>query len=439
MRGVNKSNFIFLGFLLLFLPNVLGQKKGSDRLKQEQKRLEQQLATTKSLLEASRKETENSLEEVKLLDQQIKTRERLLNNIDNQLRASDLKILQKQQNIQRLESEIKTLKDQFAKLLIYAYKKRSKYGDLMFIFSAPSLEEALKRKLYLEKLTEVQQKQLRVIQENMELLEKELVALEEEKKIQLALANQKRKEREEILVSKQEKEKLYQAFKQKEQQVMAELRAQELQQEKLRVEIQRAIEKEIAEEQARLEKIRREEEARKKAEAAKKGEVVATVVTPDKAEKPSPFIVTKEVTLEGASFAANKGRLPWPVEKGTITQGYGRKEHPTLPGVILNNNGVDISAPKNALVRAVFDGEVTSVISILGAGKVVIVKHGNYRTVYSNLDDVYVSKGSKVTTKMPIGSLLPSRDGSLSVAHFEVHEVVDGQVKQLNPALWIAQ
>lgn len=123
MKGVNKSVCVFLGFLLLFLPSLLGQQKGSDRLKQEQKRLEQQLATTKSLLEASRKETENSLEEVRLLDQQIKTRERLLNNIDNQLRASDLKIIQKQQNIQRLETEIKTLKDQFAKLLIYAYKK----------------------------------------------------------------------------------------------------------------------------------------------------------------------------------------------------------------------------------------------------------------------------------------------------------------------------
>lgn len=439
MIGVNKHLLILLGFMLLFLPSLFAQKKGSDRLKQEQKRLEQQLATTKSLLEASRKETENSFDEVRLLDQQIKTRERLLNNIDNQLRASDLKILQKQQNIQRLETEIETLKEQFAKLLIYAYKKRSKYGDLMFIFSAPSLEQALKRKLYLEKLTEVQQKQLRVIQENMTLLADEVVALEEEKEIQLALANQKRTEREEILVSKREKEKIYQAFKQKEQQILAELKGQEEQQEQLRLAIQKAIEKEIAEEQARLEKIRREEEARKRAEEAKKTDDLATVVPPDEADKPAPFIVTKEVALEGASFAANKGRLPWPVEKGTITQGYGKRAHPTLPDVIINNNGVDISTPKNALVRAVFDGEVASVTSILGAGKVVIVKHGNYRSVYTNLDDVYVSKGSKVTAKMPIGSLMPSRDGNLSIAHFEVHEVVDGKLKQLNPELWIAR
>jgi murein DD-endopeptidase MepM/ murein hydrolase activator NlpD len=110
-----------------------------------------------------------------------------------------------------------------------------------------------------------------------------------------------------------------------------------------------------------------------------------------------------------------------------------------LEGIFTQNNGIDISTPKNAVIRAVFDGEVTSVINIPGAGKAVIVKHGNYRTVYSNIQDAYVTKGTIVTTKMPIGSLLPTPDGSISVAHFEIHEVIGTEVNKLNPNLWIAK
>jgi murein DD-endopeptidase MepM/ murein hydrolase activator NlpD len=130
--------------------------------------------------------------------------------------------------------------------------------------------------------------------------------------------------------------------------------------------------------------------------------------------------------------------LPWPVEKGTITEGFGRNNHPTLPNVVTNNNGIDISAPKNAQVRAVFEGEVTSVLNIPGAGKVVIIKHGNYRTVYSNLQDTYVSAGSKVSTKQAIGSLLNKENSSVSLAHFEIHQVVGTVVNCLNPSLWVA-
>lgn len=312
----------------------------------------------------------------------------------------------------------------------------------MYIFSAPSVEEALKRKLYLEKLAEIQQKQLRLIHQNMELLGVEINELAKEKENKLILADQKRVEREEILLAKKEKEEVYSRFKEQEQQVLAELKIQEQKNQELQTEIQAAIKKEIAEEQARIEKARREAEARRKAEEAKRAAEkrdVATADTPPKEEAPIPFMSTKEVELAGANFAANRGRLPWPVEKGTITQNYGKNAHPTLQNVFTQNNGVDISTPKNAVVRAVFDGEVTSVINIPGAGKVIIIKHGNYRSVYSNIQDAYVTKGTVVATKTPVGSLLPSKNGNLSVAHFEIHEVKDGQVLQLNPNLWIAK
>ena len=437
MKNVSKHIFILL-FLFCFQLSGWSQT-GSERLRKEQKALEKQIATTKSLLEKSKKNTNLSLEEVNLIDQQVKYRERLLRNINNQIRSSELKIEQKQVRISELKAEIEKLKKQYAELLLYAYKKRNKYGDLMFIFSAKSVEEALKRKLYLEKLAEIQQKQLRLINQNMDLLAEEIEQLDTEKQQQLVLADQKKKERKEILVAKAEKEEIYKRYKEKEQEILAELEQQEADKRKLQQEIQAAIQREIAAEQARIEKARREAEARRKEQEENRKANTPTVEKPDEKEDAISFLSTKESALVGKNFASNKGRLPWPVEKGTITQNYGKNAHPTLPGVFTQNNGVDISTPKNANVRAVFEGEVTSVINIPGAGKVVIIKHGNYRSVYSNLQDVYVTKGSQVSTKTKIGSLLPNKSGSVSVAHFEIHEVKGSSVTQLNPNLWIAQ
>src|SRR5690554_51241 len=420
MKGVNKIALLF--FIILFAASTpLWSQQGSQRLKNEQSALEKQIETTKSLLEKSKHNTRLSLDEVNLIERQVEYRERLLRNIDNQIRSSELKIEQKEGRIQELNAEIERLKKQYAQLLLYAYKKRNKYGDLMFIFSAKNVEEALKRKLYLEKLAEIQQKQMRLIQQNTVLLKDEIKELDEEKKKQLELSGQKKIERAEIIKTKKAKEEIYKRFKEQEDELLKELRKQEEDKERLKQEIAAAIQKEIAAERARLEKERREAEARRKAEEAKKAAKTPTVEEPKKEEK--EFLLTAESVLIGENFASNKGKLPWPVEKGTITQNYGKNKHPSLPNVYTQNNGVDISTPKNANALAVFKGEVTSVINIPGAGKVVIIKHGDYRTVYSNLQDVYVTKGSMVNTKTPIGSLLPNPTGDISVAHFEVHHV----------------
>ena len=436
MKGVNKIALLLL--ILLFAASTpLWSQPGSQRLKSEQTALEKQIATTKSLLEKSKKNTRLSLEEVNLIERQVEYREQLLRNIDNQIRSSELKIEQKEGRIQELNAEIERLKKQYAQLLLYAYKKRNKYGDLMFIFSANTVEEALKRKLYLEKLGEIQQKQMRLIQQNTVLLKDEIKELGEEKKKQVELSAQKKIERAEIIKTKKEKEEIYKRFKDQEDELLKELRKQEEDKERLKQEIAAAIQREIAAERARIEKERREAEARRKAEEAKKAAGTPTVEKPKKDE--IEFSLTAESALIGENFASNKGKLPWPVEKGTITQNYGKNKHPSLPNVYTQNNGVDISTPKNANVLAVFKGEVTSVINIPGAGKVVIIKHGDYRTVYSNLQDVYVTKGSVVNTKTPIGSLLPNPTGDISVAHFEVHHVSGSSVSQLNPNLWIAK
>jgi septal ring factor EnvC (AmiA/AmiB activator) len=436
MKFVSK----ILVFLFVFSVGFSNAQKNSDKLRKEQERLEKNINNTKSLLNKAKSSTQASLNELKLIDNQVKSREELLLNFDNQIRGAELKIEQKDQQIIDLEKKLKKLKEQYKKLIIYAYKHRSREGKMMYIFSASTYFEALKRNKYLEKIAEIQKKQKLIILQHQGLITNEKKSLETEKERKIRVAEEKRKEKEAMLKDKVVQLKTLNKLKGEESVLMANLKKEENKKAILKQKIKEAIDAEIAAaEKARKEKERKE----KKAEEAKNAKKTSssgssTTTTPKEVEKKAVTISeTKELALN-KGFENNKGRLLWPVASGSITEGYGKHAHPTLPNVTTNNNGIDISAPKSAQVRAVYEGEVTSVLSIPGAGKVVIIKHGNYRTVYSNLQESYVSVGSKVNTKQSIGSLLAIEGESLSVAHFEIHLVEEGQVIRINPSLWIA-
>jgi septal ring factor EnvC (AmiA/AmiB activator) len=436
MKFVSK----ILVFLFVFSVGFSNAQKNSDKLRKEQERLEKNINNTKSLLNKAKSSTQASLNELKLIDNQVKSREELLLNFDNQIRGAELKIEQKDQQIIDLEKKLKKLKEQYKKLIIYAYKHRSREGKMMYIFSASTYFEALKRNKYLEKIAEIQKKQKLIILQHQGLITNEKKSLETEKERKIRVAEEKRQEKEAMLKDKVVQLKTLNKLKGEESVLMANLKKEENKKAILKQKIKEAIDAEIAAaEKARKEKERKE----KKAEEAKNAKKTSssgssTTTTPKEVEKKTVTISeTKELALN-KGFENNKGRLLWPVASGSITEGYGKHAHPTLPNVTTNNNGIDISAPKSAQVRAVYEGEVTSVLSIPGAGKVVIIKHGNYRTVYSNLQESYVSVGSKVNTKQSIGSLLAIEGESLSVAHFEIHLVEEGQVIRINPSLWIA-
>lgn len=301
----------------------------------------------------------------------------------------------------------------------------------MYIFSAKSYFEALKRKVYLEKIAELQKKQFLIIKQHQQLIQDEIDAINKEKAYKRSMLGEKQKEKEIIQKDKEKQQVVYQQYKSKEAELLVKLKETERQKEILKQKINAAIQKEIA--AAEAERKRKEVEARKKKEA----NTSTTTAAKEPVKETPAFTETKESAALSKNFEGNKGKLPWPVEKGTITENYGRNAHPTLNNVYTNNNGIDIGAPKNTQVRAVFEGEVTSILSIPGAGKVVIVKHGNYRTVYGNLQNAYVQVGQKVSTKQALGSLLSPASGAVSTAHFEIHQVIGSGVQSLNPALWI--
>ena len=433
LKDMNSVNKLLLFCFLLFTFVGFGQST-SEKLKREQERLERKISDTKLLLSKSQSATESSLNELKVIENQIVYREQLLKNYDNQIRGAELTVQSKGQQIELLHAKIDRLKKQYAELLVYAYKHRNKYGKMMYIFSSGSYFEAVKRTKYLERISEIQQKQFLAIQQNQSLIKEEIAAIEKEKQYKVAIIQEKSKEKAAIETDRKKQEEVYKKFREEESVLIAKLAEEERSKAVLREKINTAIRNEIAAAEAR----------RKKAEAERKRLAALNAKpnspsTPTVASKPEPtFSETKEAAKLSASFEGNKGRLPWPVDKGSITENFGKNAHPTLKNVTTNNRGIDISTPKNAQVRSVFEGEVTSVLNIPGAGKVVIIKHGNYRTVYSNLQDTYVTSGMKVSTKKVIGSLLSDAKQNMSIAHFEIHHVVGSAVTCLNPSLWVS-
>jgi septal ring factor EnvC (AmiA/AmiB activator) len=455
MRSVSEIRFILILIGLLLINVTSYAQNSSEKLKKEQDKLEKKISNTKSLLNRSKTNTQASLNELKIIENQIEFRENLLRNFDNQIRGAEIKLTKKSSQINALRIKLKKLKEQYRKLLLYAYKHRNKYGKMMYIFSSTSYNQALKRNKYLQKVGEIQQKQFLIIRQYEGLIKNEITSIESEKKYKLVMLNEKKKEKVEIEKDKVKKEVVYQKFKNEESKLISQLKEDERKKEILKDKINAAIRKEIAnaEKKARLaaEKAEKAEKAKKKAEqsaiATNNSSTSSKTTTEVKETKKETTTTakkevnytenTKEAVSLSKNFEANKGRLPWPVEKGSITEGFGKNAHPTLDNVYTNNNGIDISTPQNAQVRSVFEGEVTSVLNILGAGKVVIIKHGNYRTVYSNLQDTYVTVGSKVSTKQVIGSLTVPQGSSVSIAHFEIHVVNGGSVQCLNPSLWV--
>jgi murein DD-endopeptidase MepM/ murein hydrolase activator NlpD len=378
-------------------------------------------------------------------------------NYDNQVRNAEVKMVEKQADIIDLQEKIKQLKEQYKKLLLYAYKHRNKYGKMMYIFSATSYNEAIKRAEYLQRIADLEKKQFQIILQNQSLIQDEISFIEKEKIYKAQLLNQKISEKASIEADKLAQELAYQKFRAEESVLITQLKEEERKRDDLSKKITQAIQDEILAEEKKRKK--KEDEATKKktnsnsssssnsntatTTAAKKETSSAgsttTSSTTTTVKKEVVLTPTKEAVSLGKNFESNKGKLPWPVESGTITESFGKNAHPTLSNVYTNNNGIDISAPLNASVRAVFEGEVTSVLNIPGAGKVVIIKHGNYRTAYSNLSETNVSAGDVVTTKQVIGSLISKEGSTLSLSHFEIHLVSDSGIQCLNPSLWIKQ
>jgi septal ring factor EnvC (AmiA/AmiB activator) len=435
MKNVN--NF-FLLLVIFFASGIVFSQSKSEKLKKEQVKIEKRIKTTKSLLEKTKSQTQSSLQELELVEAQIYSREMLVKNFDEQVRTAEIEMVGKANDIKHIKERQQTLKKQFRQMLIHAYKNRNKLGKLMFVFSAKNYSEALQRNNYIEKMKEIEKTQFQLLRKNQEIVQGEYVSISNEKQIKELALNEKITEKEFIEEDKKLKEEIYQKLRKEEETLKSNLDKDEQERQLLKTKINAAIQDELKKSSNTKTKTKSTKTTKSSKTTKTKTSTKETVTTPKKEEKVI-VTTTPESSSLGSSFSVNKGKLPYPVASGTITEKFGTNPHPTIKNVFTNNNGVDITTTKNANVRAVFEGQVTSVLTIPGAGKVIIIKHGNYRTVYSNLRDTYVSVGSKVSTKQSIGSLLTHESSTISISHFEIHMVSGETIQCLNPSLWLSK
>ncbi len=396
----------YIAILICFLAfTAIGQEKESDRLKKQQQELEKKIGLTQKLLESTAENRENLSDNINLIDRKIQYRQALLDNLQMQMSKLDSDISQLTIEIAKLELEVEQQKVQYRLMIIQAYKMRNSTASLLFVLSSESFNQANKRMEYLEQLSKYRSDQIRKIQTSIETLKQQQAVLEV-----------KKQEKDDITVRSSQEQKRYVRDRENQKQTIKEMQGQE---EQLKQEL--------------LAQRKKSKEIQSAINAAINKEILA--------EKKKNISATErsEIELSNKGFEDNKGRLPWPVASGEITKGFGKQPHPAHVNVFTYNNGVDITTVKGSTVRAVYAGEVTSVIVIPGAGKAVIIAHGNYRTIYSNLQETYVKTGDQVSVKQEVGALLINSSGNSEV-HFEIRKITtDGQISNINPTYWLYQ
>jgi murein hydrolase activator len=394
-------------FLLIVCELSVCGQSNSNKLKEQQRSIQKKIENTKTLIKATRSSKQLTIAEIGIIKNQISYREELISNLNYQIRKIEDQIFHAEKDIEVHKNNLKKLKADYAKMLRYAYKNRNTEYKLLYIFSANSLSQSYRRLKYLQEYASFRQKQaMRIIAEQNKLVEKK-AELKERNIRNQELAGVKSTEKEKFLKDQELQKQELGKIMSDEARLQATLGKQEKKKKRLTVEIRKAIEAELA------------------AARAKSG-----------SKGISGFKETPEIKLASKSFESNKGKLPWPVSKGEITGKFGKHNHSVVKTAVVENNGIDISTTKGAGVRAIFKGEVSSILVIPGAGKVVMIKHGSYRSVYSNLQKVHVKKGEQVDTKEEIGQLLVN--GNTSEAHIEIWKInSEGTMSKQNPEYWL--
>ncbi len=396
IKGQIKS-ILFISLLLLpFIAFGQGRKK----LESKRKALLSTLKKNKSLLRETKKNKELTYAQFLALKEQVETRRELLITVREEIGVYTNSITRTQEVVESLENDIIRLKEDYGNLLRLAYKQRTTKSNLLFLFSSANFNDAYKRWQYLRQYDQYRKNQASRIVETQKSLERKI-----------ALQAERKQEKEKLLVTEeetlvklksemQEKDNILKKLKSKEKQLRSDIKKKQRQHEQLNTEIENIIKGEVN---------RRRENNRN-----------------------ARITRTPTVDLSGKTnnFRARRGQLPWPLDYGIISSRFGKQAHPTIPDIQIDNSGVDIMTQPAALVKPVFPGTVVAVRYVSGSDYLVIVQHGEYYTLYSQLEDHYVKKDDKVTLDTNLGILANDKRPEL---HFEVWR----NNIRLNPGDWL--
>ena len=398
-------SFILFIFLAIGSSNANAQSQRQQELEEKRRELQQEIREITKLLFAGKKEKKSVVSAVEDLNYKISVRKNLIRITNQQANLLTREINANQDEISARRVKLKALKEAYADMIVKSYKNRARDNKLMFLLSSSSFQQAYRRLQYIKQYADYQRQQAEIIKVETK---------------QLQLLNQ------DLLVQKKDKQKLVGENKAAKLILDKELKDQQAFIES----IQKNLEKfsaQIKDKQKASEKL--DKEIRKLIREA----IAASNKKAGKSVKSRTFSMTPEQKLLAANFTANKGKLPWPVASGVVKMRFGTNRSPIDPSIKIKSNGVRIATNKGEPVRAVFDGVVQGIMTPKNGNNTIMIRHGNYITVYKNLSKFYVSKGDKVTTKQVLGEVITNKASGESILSFGIYK--DSAIQ--NPSIWV--
>ena len=395
------------------------QDSQQEKLEARKAQIQKEIRENEALLQTVKKKEKSAVNVIVIQANKIKLKERLISTTERQAKLLSNDIYINQLQINKLNRELAVLKEDYAEMIVKSYKSRSEQSRAMFILSSENFLQAYKRAQYMKQYTGFRKMQGEEIKSKTNQLVVYNEKLDVQKTAKKKLIAENEKERLSLLKEKQIQQKLVDSIKKDKKKIMAEIKKKQQETRAIDRQIDRLIREAIA-------------EANRKAAAANaKANPSATVSKA--ASTSSKIILTAESKILADNFKANKGKLPWPVEKGFVSLPYGDQQHPQFSNLTVHNSGVEITTDQGASARAVFGGEVISVFVLSPVNKAVLIQHGDYFTVYQNLSSVYVNKGDKVSIKQSIGKIRTNGDTGKTVIKF----IIKQNTTYNNPASWL--
>ncbi len=440
-RSTMKKTLYLLLTGLFIWTGALAQQPSAERLEleREKKAIQDELNEIQKVYDKVKGQTKQSLSQLNMLKRKIALQERFISNINKEIRLINDEIYLSNLEIYRLKNQLDTLKKEYARTVVYAYKNRSSFDYVNFIFSASSFNDAVRRVAYLKSYRSYRERQVATIQETQDLIAKRQQQQQERIAMKKDVLESQSEERSALASQRQEKSKVVAQFRSQEKDLQKQIAAKKKRdrdiQNAIAAIIRREIEAAERAEKARVAALKAAEEKNKAANPGT-GSTSSTkntaAVSEAPAKKPESYLELNAVDVAlGNDFSENRGKLPWPVDNGFVKIPFGPY---TIEGTNLrdNNPGLTIGTQSAANVKSIFDGEVSGVHNY-GDGAAVIIRHGKYYTSYSNLRAVNVSKGDRVKRGQVIGKAGESDDGSSGQVDF----MLMIESNNVNPATWL--
>jgi septal ring factor EnvC (AmiA/AmiB activator) len=413
--------FILAVVVFFCLTLKMWSQPTQEQLEERKAKIQLEIQEKEQLLKSVKSQERTALGQLLVQKEKIGLKEKLIKTTEKQTKLLNNDIYINQVKINQLNKDLEQLKNDYAAMILKSYKSRSEQSRAMFLLSSDNFLQAYKRAQYMKQYASYRKMQGQEIEGKT----KELVGytnkivVQKTEKEKLIVENQK--EKQELEIEKKEQEKITAQIQKEKGKITAEIKKKQQETRKIDSQIQKLVREAIA------------AANRKTAAANAKSNPKTTAAEKKAIESSTKIILTPEGKLISDNFKANKGRLPWPVEKGAITLGYGDQPHPVFKSLIVHNSGIEISTESGATARAVFSGEVAQVQQITPLKKAVLIKHGDFFTIYQNLSTVNVKVGDKVSAKETLGKIRTDPDGQ-TILKF----LVSQNSAYFNPTTWLS-